>query len=74
MKGLLNMSNIKVNKKNVRLKGNVNLGCWILLAEDAERDAAKALQRGEQFSQAARIFKENAKNGVLFPLEAATRN
>jgi hypothetical protein len=70
------MSNTKVKEKIVRHDENVALRNWILLAEDAEREAEKARQRSEQLIKAARIFKEkeNAKNGMPFPLEAATRN
>jgi hypothetical protein len=32
---------------------------WIQLAEDAERDAAKARERSKQLTEAARIFRRN---------------
>lgn len=68
------MSNIKVNQKSVRPKELSAPDGWILMAEDAERDAAKARERSEQFLKAARIFKENAENRVPFPLPPATQN
>jgi len=43
---------------------------WILLAEDAEKDAAKARERVEKLSQAARIFRRNAESGMPFPQSA----
>jgi hypothetical protein len=67
------MSNTEVKHKNVRRKGNATLDGWILLAEDAERDAARARERSEQLSQAARIFRKNAEGGVPFPVDIATQ-
>jgi hypothetical protein len=40
---------------------------WIQLAEDAERDAAKARERSKQLTEAARIFRRNAESGTPFP-------
>jgi hypothetical protein len=76
MYGGYRMSNTKVKEKIVRHAEIVALEGWILLAEDAERDAAKARQRSEQLSSAARIFRKNAENGMPLPLESAdaTRN
>jgi hypothetical protein len=38
-----------------------------MLAEDAERDIAKARERIKQLGQAARIFRRNAESGIAFP-------
>jgi hypothetical protein len=74
MYGAYRMSNTKVKDKTVRPQRGTTSDGWILLAEDAERDAAIARQRSEQLTAAARIFKENAENGVAFPVKLATRN
>jgi len=44
---------------------------WIRLAEDAERDAEKAMIRSAQLRQAAQIFRRNAQNGEPFPVESS---
>ena len=41
---------------------------WLELAEDAERDAAKAGERSKQLREAARIFRENAESKTPWPL------
>jgi hypothetical protein len=59
-------------KKKVQGTPNVSTNSgWIQLAEDAERDAEKALERSNNLKEAARIFRRNAESGEL-PLEAAT--
>jgi hypothetical protein len=57
------MSNIKVKSKNVRRDDLSTPDGWVLMAEDAEREAAKARERSDQLLKAARMFKDNAENG-----------
>jgi hypothetical protein len=40
---------------------------WILLAEDAEKDAATAKLRSDRLCEAARIFRLNAETGEPWP-------
>jgi hypothetical protein len=74
MYGEWHMSNTEVKDKNVRLEENETSRGWILLAEDAERDAERARQRSDQLLRAAAIFKETAESGMPFPVEVTTRN
>lgn len=62
------MSKTNVKKKCLDVPSK-EIG-WIQLAEDAERDAAKARERSEQLSKAARIFRQNAESGTPFPQSA----
>lgn len=54
---------VLVNTPNTQNK----MGEWIQLAEDAERDAAKARERSKQLTEAARIFRQNAESETPFP-------
>ena len=65
------MSNTRVKREILR-PSNKSGSPWIELAEDAERDIAKARLRAKQLGEAARIFRRNAETGVAFPL--ATHN
>lgn len=67
------MSKTDVKTKSVRHMSNCPQSSgWIDLAEDAERDIEKARARIDQLSKAARIFRQNAENGIAFP--SATQN
>jgi hypothetical protein len=64
------MPNRTVNRKVLDVAPNPQkkeAGEWMRLAEDAERDAAKARERSKQLAEAARIFRQNAESGTLFP-------
>jgi hypothetical protein len=63
------MPNRKVKRKVLDHTSN-----WEKLAEDAERDAAKARERSEQLNKAARIFRENAENGMPWPTQSSDQN
>jgi hypothetical protein len=65
------MSNTKVKRKMLRPKKWAGSTGWIALAEDAERDAAKARERCEQLTEAARIFRKNAESGMELPQSAS---
>ncbi len=64
------MPNKTVKTKIVR-PSNILSG-WVELAEDAERDIAKAKERIKQLREAARIFRRNEETGIAFP--SATQN
>lgn len=60
------MSNTNVKYKMIR-QSKITPSLWIDLAEDAEREIAKARERIKQLGQAARIFRRNAESGVASP-------
>jgi len=71
------MSKTNVKHKILDARSNsVKKSPWIRLAEDAERDAEKARLRSDQLTEAARIFRENAKSEVPWPtlLQTTTLN
>jgi hypothetical protein len=68
------MPNTSVNIKRIGMPNVTERSGWARLAEDAERDAEKALTRSQELSEAARIFRRNARSGEPCLLEAATRN
>jgi hypothetical protein len=62
-----------MSKTNVKRKVLDTSSNWLKLAEDAERDAIKARERGKQLSEAARIFRGNAQSGMPWPEQKVTR-
>jgi hypothetical protein len=52
------MSNKKATGKILDAPSNEDKSLWIRLAEDAEVDAKKALDRSKQLVKAAKIFRE----------------
>jgi hypothetical protein len=71
MCGDYSMSKTKVKQKVLDRSSKCGASGWILLAENAERDAAKAQERSKQLIEAARIFRKNAESGMQFPQSAS---
>lgn len=64
------MSKTIVKRKRLDVPSNSRVNGWILLAEDAERQAENARERSTQLTQAARIFRQNSESGTPFPQSA----
>jgi hypothetical protein len=70
MCGEYTMPKTSVKIKMIGTPNRNEKSVWVQLAEDAERDAEKALTRSKQLSEAARIFRRNAESGESFAQSA----